>query len=147
MTPISPATNASSFLAVDSGDEKRVSGESVAQSDLGGPDDISTRPSTADAYPSNVSEPAGGYSPGRSSNIARGQTRSEDGASKDFSRLGAHGTRSTTHSTTTGESTKNEIPQVDDSTNGTRRLPKRRSRLRLAFWKRRNHSHEVRGET
>ncbi|KAF3028607.1 3',5'-cyclic-nucleotide phosphodiesterase [Penicillium rubens] len=145
MTPISPATNASSFLAVDSGDEKRVSGESAPPSELGGPDDNSTRPSTADAYPSGVSEPAGGYSPGRSS-VARGQARSEDGASKDFSRLGAHGTRSTTQSTTTGESIKNETPQADDS-HGPRKLPKRRSRLRLAFWKRRNHSHEVRGET
>ncbi|KAJ5823922.1 3'5'-cyclic nucleotide phosphodiesterase [Penicillium robsamsonii] len=146
MTPISPATNASSFLAVDSGDEKRVSGESAAQSDLGGPDDNSTRPSTADAFPSGVSEPAGSYSPGRSSILGRGQTRSEDGANKDFSRLGAYGTRSPTQSTTTGESIKNETPQADDSA-APRRLPKRRSRLRLAFWKRRNHSHEVRGET
>ncbi|OQE39369.1 hypothetical protein PENCOP_c007G08954 [Penicillium coprophilum] len=148
MTPISPATNASSFLAVDSGDEKRVSGESAAQSDLGGPDDNSTRPSTADAFPSGVSEPAGGYSPSRSSILGRGQTRSEDGdrANKDFSRLGAQGTRSPTQSTTTGESIKNENPQADDSP-VPRRLPKRRSRLRLAFWKRRNHSHEVRGET
>jgi hypothetical protein len=39
---ISPATNASSFLAVDSGDEKRVSGESAPPSELGGPDDNST---------------------------------------------------------------------------------------------------------
>ncbi|KAJ5964095.1 uncharacterized protein N7479_003971 [Penicillium vulpinum] len=146
MTPISPTTNASSFLAVDSGDEKRVSGDSAAQSDLGGPDDSSTRPSTADAYPSGVSEPAGGSSPSRRSILGRGKTRSEDGASKDLSRLGARGTRSPAQSTTTGESLKNEPPQVDDS-HGTRRLPKRRSRLRLAFWKRRNHSHEVRGET
>ncbi|KAJ5206671.1 3'5'-cyclic nucleotide phosphodiesterase [Penicillium cf. griseofulvum] len=146
MTPISPTTNASSFLAVDSGDEKRVSGESAAQSELGGPDDNSTRPSTADAFPSGGSEPAGSYSPGRSSILGRGQTRSEDGANKDFSKLRAHGTRSTTQSTTTGESIKNETPQADDS-HGPRKLPKRRSRLRLAFWKRRNHSHEVRGET
>ncbi|KAJ5788702.1 hypothetical protein N7457_003692 [Penicillium paradoxum] len=146
MTPISPTTNASSFLAVDSGDEKRISGESGAHSDLGGPDDISTRPSTADVYPSNISEPLGGYSPGRGSILGRGRTRSEDGASKDYSRLRPHRTRSPNHSTTTGESVKNEVPQVDDS-HGHRRLPKRRSRLRLAFWKRRNHSHEVRGET
>ncbi|CAI7622816.1 unnamed protein product [Penicillium glandicola] len=146
MTPISPTTNASSFLAVDSGDEKRVSGESAAQSDLGGPDDNSTRPSTADAYPSGVSEHSGSYSPGRSSILGRGQTRSEDGTNKDFSRLGAHGSRSPTQSTTTGDSIKNEAPPADDS-HGPRRLPKRKSRLRLAFWKRRNHSHEVHGET
>lgn len=146
MTPISPTTNASSFLAVDSGDEKRISSESAAHSDLGAPDDISTRPSTADAYPSNVSEPAGGYSPDRNSILGRGQTRSEDGAHKDYSRLGIHGSRSPAHSTTTGESIKNEAPHTDDS-QGHRRLPKRRSRLRLAFWRRRNHSHEVRGET
>lgn len=143
MTPISPATNASSFLAVDSGDEKRGSGESAAPSDIGGPEDNSTRPSTADVYPSGLT--AGGFSPGRDS-IARSQARSEDGTSKDFSRLGAPGTRSTTHSTTTGESIKNEAPPADDS-HGHHRLPKRRSRLRLAFWKRRNHSHEVPGET
>jgi 3',5'-cyclic-nucleotide phosphodiesterase len=141
MTPISPTTNASSFLAVDSSDEKRISGESAVQSELGGPDDVSTRPSTADAYPSNVSEPPGGCSPGRSSVLGRGQTRSEDGATKHY-----HRSRSPAQSTNTGESIKNEPPHTDDS-RGHRKLPKRRSRLRLAFWKRRNHSHEVQGET
>jgi 3',5'-cyclic-nucleotide phosphodiesterase len=147
MPSISPVTNATSFLAVDSGDEKRVSGESAAQSDLGGPDDSSTRPSTADAYPSNVSEPGNGYNPGRSYGHRHGTSRSEDGASKDFSRMAPNGTGSSAHSTTTGESIKNETPQVDDSHGERRKLPKRRSRLRLAFWKRRNHSHEVHGET
>ncbi|CAG7926170.1 unnamed protein product [Penicillium olsonii] len=147
MTPISPATNATSFLAVDSGDEKRISGESAAHSDLGGPDDNSTRPSTADAYPSAISEPAGRYSPDRHYGHRHGTSRSEDGASKDFSRLGHNGTTSSTQSTTTGESGKHESLQADDSRGERRRLPKKRSRLRLAFWKRRNHSHEVRGET
>jgi len=147
MPPISPVTNATSFLAVDSGDEKRISGESAAQSDIGGPDDNSTRPSTADAYPSGGSEPAVGYNPGRSYGHRHGTSRSEDGASKDFSRMAPHGTRSSAQSTTTGESIKNETPQADDSRGERRKLPKRRSRLRLAFWKRRNHSQEVHGET
>ncbi|KAJ5142622.1 uncharacterized protein N7515_001409 [Penicillium bovifimosum] len=141
MAPTSPTTNASSFLAVDSSDEKRASGESAVQSELGGPDDVSTRPSTAEPYPSNVSEPAGGCSPGRSSVLGRGQTRSEDGATKHYPR-----SRSPAQSTNTGDSTKNELPHADEP-NGHRKLPKRRSRLRLAFWKRRNHSHEVQGET
>ncbi|KAJ5362987.1 hypothetical protein N7541_003831 [Penicillium brevicompactum] len=147
MTPISPATNATSFLAVDSSDEKRISGESAAHSDLGGPDDISTRPSTADAYPSGVSEPAGRYSPDRHYGHRHGTSRSEDGASKDFSRMVPNGTRSSAQSTTTGESGRNESLQTDDSHGERRKLPKKRSRLRLAFWRRRNHSHEVRGET
>jgi 3',5'-cyclic-nucleotide phosphodiesterase len=147
MPPISPATNATSLLAVDSGDEKRVSGESAAQSDLGGPDDNSTRPSTADAYPSGVSEPGNGYNPGRSYGHRHGTSRSEDGGSKDFSRMMPNGTRSSAQSTTTGESIKNETPPADDSRGERRKLPKKRSRLRLAFWKRRNHSHEVQSET
>jgi 3',5'-cyclic-nucleotide phosphodiesterase len=147
MPPISPTTNATSFLAVDSGDEKRISGESAAQSDLGGPDDNSTRPSTADAYPSGISEPAIDYNPGRSYGHRHGTSRSEDGGSKDFSRMAPNGTRSSAHSTTTGESIKNEPPQAEDARGERRKLPKRRSRLRLAFWKRRNHAHEVHGET
>ncbi|OGE49430.1 hypothetical protein PENARI_c021G10776 [Penicillium arizonense] len=143
MTPISPATNATSFLAVDSGDEKRVSGESAPQSDIGGPDDSSTRPSTADAYPASIPEHSSGYCPGRSSGLGAGYSQSEDGATKDFART-ANG-RSPAQSTTTGESIKNESPQEDP--HGHRKLPKRRSRLRLAFWKRRNHTSEVRGET
>jgi 3',5'-cyclic-nucleotide phosphodiesterase len=141
MPPISPATNATSFLAVDSGDEKRVSGESAPQSDIGGPDDSSTRPSTADAYPASIPEHSSGYSPGRSSGLGAGYSQSEDGVTKDFARNG----RSPAQSTTTGESIKNESPQEDPR--GQRKLPKRRSRLRLAFWKRRNHTSEVRGET
>jgi 3',5'-cyclic-nucleotide phosphodiesterase len=141
MPPISPATNATSFLAVDSGDEKRVSGESAPQSDIGGPDDSSTRPSTADAYPASIPEHSSGYSPGRSSGLGAGYSQSEDGVTKDFARNG----RSPAQSTTTGESIKNENPQEDPR--GQRKLPKRRSRLRLAFWKRRNHTSEVRGET
>ncbi|KAJ5543535.1 hypothetical protein N7535_005959 [Penicillium sp. DV-2018c] len=140
VTPVSPTTNGLSFLAVDSSDEKRISGESAVQSELG-PDDASTRPSTAEPYPSNVSEPAGGCSPGRSSVLGRGQTRSEDGATKHHPR-----SRSPAQSTNTGDSTRNEPPHAEER-NGHRKLPKRRSRLRLAFWKRRNHSHEVQGET
>lgn len=148
MTPISPATNATSFLAVDSGDEKRVSDDSAPQSEAGVPDDSSTRPSTS--YASNIGDRESSYSPGRSSCIAPSHS-SEDGHSKDFSHTIANGTRSPTQSTATGESVKNENLPGDDHKNGThglRRLPKRRSRLRLAFWKRRtHHQQEVQGES
>lgn len=151
MTPISPATNATSFLAVDSGDEKRVSDDSAAQSEVGGPDDSSTRPSTS--YASHAGDQASSnYSPGRSS----AHSQSED--AKDFA--AANGNRSPTHPPSTGDSMKHENSQNigngngngngDEARNGgqTRRLPKRRSRLRLAFWKRRNHhQQEVHGET
>ncbi|KAJ5084858.1 hypothetical protein NUU61_009437 [Penicillium alfredii] len=155
MTPISPSTNATSFLAVDSGDEKRVSGDSVGQSDPDSPDDNSTRPSTSDPCVSGVGSSVGdrerSYSRGHSSGVSACHSRSEDGASKDHSRTAVNGTRSPTQSTTTGESIKNDSPQGDDSRGGERglrRLPKRRSRLRLAFWRRRHHHQpEVRGET
>ncbi|KAJ5934149.1 hypothetical protein N7466_003696 [Penicillium verhagenii] len=146
MTPISPATNATSFLAVDSGDEskQRISDDSAPQSDAGGPDDSSTRPSTS--YASNVEDlEHSNYSPGHSSGIAR----SEDG--KDY-HAALNGTPSHTQSTTTGESIKNEQYAQGNggerNGNGARRLPKKRSRLRLAFWKRRNHhQQEVHGES
>ncbi|KAJ5630054.1 hypothetical protein N7528_003711 [Penicillium herquei] len=152
MTPISPATNATSFLAVDSGDEKRVSDDSTAQSDVGGPDDSSTRPSTS--YASHTGDQASSnysQSPGRGSH----HSRSDD--AKDYHSAGANGTLSPAHSTTTGESIKNEQTHGNglglgedarNGGNGTRRLPKKRSRLRLAFWKRRNHhQQEVHGES
>ncbi|KAJ5803558.1 uncharacterized protein N7503_006008 [Penicillium pulvis] len=145
MTPISPATNATSFLAVDSGDESkhRISDDSSPQSDAGGPDDSSTRPSTSYASHSGDHE-SSSYSPDHSSGIAR----SEDG--KDYN--GAlNGNTSHPRSTSAGESTKNEHPQGnggDQNGHGIRRLPKKRSRLRLAFWKRRNHhQQEVHGES
>lgn len=154
MTPISPSTNATSFLAVDSGDEKRRSGESVGQSDSGGLDDSSTRPSTrpstSDAY---AGDHESSYSPtrsaGRSYGAGAGHFHSDEGTSKDV-QTAVNGARSPTQSTTTTESVKNEGQHGEDPSveRGTRRLPKRRSRLRLAFWKRRNpHQQEVRGET
>lgn len=149
MTPISPSTNATSFLTPDSGDEKRISDESAPHSDLGGPDYSSTRPSTS--YASNVGDGESSYSRGHSSGVDASQPRSEDENSKDYSRTAVNGARSPAQSTTTGESTKNDgghSPQSDTQAGerGMRRLPKRRSRLRLAFWKRRNHhQQEVHG--
>jgi 3',5'-cyclic-nucleotide phosphodiesterase len=151
MTPISPATNATSFLQVDSGDEKRVSDESAPQSDLGAPDDSSTRPSTSYASHAGDQESTYSRSPSFSKDIS--QSRSENGNHlHDFSHAALNGSRSPTQqSNTTSESIKNETPQgsPEDSHNGVlRRLPKRRSRLRLAFWKRRNHhQQEVHGES
>lgn len=150
MTPISPATNATSFLQVDSGDEKRVSDDSAPQSDLGAPDDSSTRPSTS--YASHVGDQESNYSRSPSFSKDISHPRSEDEHLHDFSHPALNGTRSPTQqSTTTGESIKNETSQgsPEDSHNSVlRRLPKRRSRLRLAFWKRRNHhQQEVHGES
>lgn len=146
MTPISPATNATSFVAVDSGDEKRVSDDSAPQSELG---ESSTRPSTS--YASNAGDQESSYSRGHSSGVDAAQSRPENGHHKDFSRAGINGTRSPTQSTPTGESVKNDAPQ-ENHQNGERgglhRLTKRRSRLRLAFWKRRtHHQREVHGES
>lgn len=150
MTPISPSTNATSFLTPDSGDEKRISDDSALQSDLGGPDDSSTRPSTS--YASNTGDRESNYSRGRCSGVEGGQSRSDDGNSKDYSRTAVNGTRSPAQSTTTGESIKHDShsPQGEhqNGERGLRRLPKRRSRIRLAFWKRRNHhQQEVHGES
>lgn len=146
MTPISPATNATSSLAVDSGDEKRVSDDSAPQSELG---DNSTRPSTS--YASNADRDST-YSRGiHSSGVDAAQSQPENGHHKDFLRAGFNGTRSPTQSTTTGESIKNDGSQDSHQSGergGLHRLTKRRSRLRLAFWKRRpHHHHEVHGES
>lgn len=146
MAPVSPITNATSFLAPDSSDEKRVSDDSALQSEVGGPDDSSTRPSTS--YASNVGDQSSSYSRDQSFGVDTSPQRPQ---SKDFASSGVIGARSPTQSTTTGESVKNDHPQVADSKNSGsafRRLPKRRSRLRLAFWKRRNHhQNEVHGES
>ncbi|KAJ5086073.1 hypothetical protein N7532_010844 [Penicillium argentinense] len=145
MAPISPATNVTSFLAVDSGDEKRVTDDSAPQSEIGGPDDASTRPSTS--YASVGGDCESSYSRGQGSIVDAGHSRSEDGTTKD-QKSAINGTRSPTQSTTTGDSIKNESPHGDDSRNGAlRRISKRRSRLRLAFWKRRSHHPEVHGES
>jgi len=145
MTPISPSTNATSYLAVDSGDEKRASDDSAPQSELGGPDDNSTRPSTS--YADHESS----YSRGRSAGVDAAQSQPENGHHKDFLRAGINGTRSPSRSSNTGESTRNDAPQENhqnEERGGLHRLTKRRSRLRLAFWKRRNHhQHEVHGES
>lgn len=149
MVPISPSTNATSFLTPDSGDEKRISDESVPQSDLGAPDDSSTRPSTS--YASNVGDRKSSDSRCHSSGVDASQPRSEDGNrnSKDYFRTAVNGTDSPTQSTTTGDSINHSHPQ-GETQNGERgfRLSKRRSRLRLAFWRRRNHhQQEVHGES
>ncbi|KAJ5807826.1 hypothetical protein N7474_009095 [Penicillium riverlandense] len=140
MTPISPSTNATSFLAVDSGDESRISGDNSYQSDPGAPCDSSTRPSTSDAC---TGEHSNNGSPGRS--LGTSHSRTENGSNKDYARTAVNGARSPTQSTTTGESMNCKGSPGDDSRDGLRRLPKKRSRLRLAFWRRRNNHHEVRG--
>ncbi|PWY95662.1 high affinity cAMP phosphodiesterase [Aspergillus sclerotioniger CBS 115572] len=148
MTPISPSTNATSFLSVDS-DEKNLPRESISRSDQGEWDRANNiRPATSNHEPAIAAYPS-----------AR---RNSDPHSYD---AGKHrmavspvgtGTGSSAQSTTTTGSMKHEGhgPRWDEHGPGEhappRKLPKRRSRLRLAFWKRRthhSHQHELSGET
>lgn len=160
MTPISPATNATSFLTVDSADDddddKKSAGSlSRSERDPGS----STRPSTSDpsAEPDNKASPD-------PSHLSASQA--DDGSKSQSSAVVGSGpnTISSPQSTTPAGSVTDESypshssPPREDSNQhlqtgeepAPRRLPKKRSRLRLAFWRRRNHhSHqqEVSGET
>ncbi|KAJ5893324.1 hypothetical protein N7495_005015 [Penicillium taxi] len=144
MTPISPATNATSLLAVDSSDENRASNDSAALSDLG-PEGTSARPSTSYVRDSN-----GGYyarrASGRGSGLYLGRPMSDDG--RGYSKNGLNGSLSADRSANNDNNKNDHLG--DDSRNGLgfRKLGKRRSRLRLAFWKRRPHQQqEVHGES
>ena len=160
MTPISPATNATSFLTVDSADDddddKKSAGSlSRSERDPGS----STRPSTSDpsAEPDNKASPD-------PSHLSASQA--DDGSKTQSPVMVGSGpnTISSPQSTTPAGSVTDESypshssPPREDSNQhlqtgeepAPRRLPKKRSRLRLAFWRRRNHhSHqqEVSGET
>ncbi|RDH28255.1 high affinity cAMP phosphodiesterase [Aspergillus welwitschiae] len=143
MTPISPSTNATSFLSVDS-DEKGFPRESISRSD-GEWDRANTRPATSNHPSVNAAYPS----------TRRASDPHNYDAAKVTSPVG-YGTSSSAQSTTTTGSMKHEGrgPRWDEHGSKEhappRKLPKRRSRLRLAFWKRRthhSHQHELSGET
>ncbi|KAL4898220.1 hypothetical protein BDV59DRAFT_1559 [Aspergillus ambiguus] len=134
MTPISPATNATSFL--DSSDEKGFAHDSAGRSD----------PEESDRE--NVQSDDGHQ---LGSQHGSSHLDASDKALSTPSGVGS-GQGSSGQSTTTSGSFKNEGrgQSVDDPEHTSRRLPKRRSRLRLAFWKRKTHhspTHELSGES
>ncbi|KAK1145919.1 3',5'-cyclic-nucleotide phosphodiesterase [Aspergillus melleus] len=152
MTPISPATNATSFLTVDSGDEKGLSQEaSPDQDDLGR--DSSARPSS-----SSFVENSGEKQPRFANSPTSHPT---DDASKGH-HLHLNSPRrengvGSSHSTSTNASMKyGHDPHHWNEAGGEQQQQpqqqprKRRSRLRLAFWRRKthhSHQHELSGES
>lgn len=135
MTPISPATNATSFLAVDSGDEKERDQEGLTGQESGETDNLQS-----DLSHSQESE-------GPMDHTHQVQ---DVGKNNVMTTVVGNGSASPARSSTTGESGRNERPYEPVGTEQPRPLAKRRSRLRLAFWRRKNHhSHqqELSGET
>lgn len=156
MTPISPATNATSFLTVDSGDEKGLSQESSQ----GDQDDFgkysSARPSSSSYVES------GGEKHPRFANTPTSHP-TEDANKGHFhmnSPRRENGVGSS-HSTSTSASMKhnghdqhhwNETAggEQQQQQQPSQQPRKRRSRLRLAFWRRKTHNshhHELSGES
>lgn len=156
MTPISPATNATSFLTVDSGDEKGLSqdGSRGDHDDFG---ESSARPSSSSfrrsggekhtRFPSRpTSHPTDGanHHSNKGHHLHLNSPRKENGVASS-------------HSTSTNASMKHGHDQHhwNDTTGAEPQQPpqqprKRRSRLRLAFWRRKNHhshQHELSGES
>lgn len=157
MTPVSPMTNATSVPYEDSVDGKGGGGSSI-------PDGCSTRPSSSEAggvlmhHPDrdmNAYDRFEHYHPRRGSHPVDGDGESDKHQIRTTI-VGSNGANSPTPSSTaTGESTKyehqhhhhnnhNHNHHGDDLLGieqGARRLLKRGSRLRLAFWKRKGHHH------
>jgi 3',5'-cyclic-nucleotide phosphodiesterase len=146
MSPISPSTNATSLLSASS-DEQGYTRE-IPRSDYADWDNRSPRTG------SPKHGPAGDR--GSENTLHSGDSHVfHDGLDKNhMPPTVRNGTASSTQSINTGSS-KNDghSPHWDDLSGpdqGQRKLPKRRSRLRLAFWKRKsyhNNHHEVHGET
>ncbi|KAL2802655.1 hypothetical protein BJX63DRAFT_103487 [Aspergillus granulosus] len=146
MSPISPSTNATSLLSADSDDQGYT--REIPRSDYADWDNRSPRTG------SPKHGPVGDR--GSENTLHSGDSHVfHDGLDKNHMPPAVrNGTGSSTHSITTGSS-KNDghSPHWDDPLEpdqGQRKLPKRRSRLRLAFWKRKSHHnnhHEVHGET
>ncbi|KAB8272339.1 high affinity cAMP phosphodiesterase [Aspergillus minisclerotigenes] len=147
MTPISPATNATSFLTVDDGEDKGFSQESSSRSDR--------ESDRGDARPgsSNIDRESEGRPP-QSSHTSHSQSDEMNknhlmtpvkGNGNGYSRQSAHPPGSPKQD--------GNGQQWDGSSGGeqpSRKLLKRRSRLRLAFWKRKthhSHHHELSGES
>jgi 3',5'-cyclic-nucleotide phosphodiesterase len=136
MTPISPATNATSFLTADSGDE------------MGRRDSLSNSEHVAGE--TDNSQSGGRESDGPAPSHTSRQV-DDTGKNSVTATVVGNGTASPAQSTTSAEGGKSETPEsAGGGEQGGRRVTKRRSRLRLAFWRRKNHhSHqqEVGGET
>ncbi|PWY87015.1 high affinity cAMP phosphodiesterase [Aspergillus heteromorphus CBS 117.55] len=145
MTPISPSTNATSFLSVDS-DEKGLTRESI-RSDQGDWERARIRPATSNHDSATTVYPTG--------RRASDPNTYDSGKNHMSASPVENGTGSSGQSTMTTGSMKHDGhgPGWDERAGQgfpPRKLPKRRSRLRLAFWKRRthhSHQHEVSGET
>ncbi|KAL3454799.1 hypothetical protein BJX65DRAFT_301426 [Aspergillus insuetus] len=147
MSPISPSTNATSLLSASS-DEQGYPRE-IPRSDYADWDNRSPRTGSP-----KHGRPAGDR--GSENTLHSGDSQVfHDGLDKNhMPPTVRNGTGSSTQSVNTGSS-KNDghSPHWDDLSGpdqGQRKLPKRRSRLRLAFWKRKsyhNNHHEVHGET
>lgn len=134
ISPISPATHATSVSTADSGDEKgRRDSFSMSEHETGENDSTRTTSQENDCpAPGHISQQV---------NLGKNSVTTT---------VVGNGTTSSTQSTTSTERGMTESPDSTGGEQGQRRLMKRRSRLRLAFWRRRNnHSHqqEVGGET
>ena len=153
MTPISPATNATSFLS-EYGDDKAHVPEGTDRSEPDDSDFSSAHPESSNQY--TVSDRDG-------SNFQSGDSHTSHSQAEDAGKSPPegltipptemeteHGNGSPTLSATP---TGSHGPPPDEPTSGEtspRRLMKRRSRLRLAFWRRRPHhspQHELSGES
>ncbi|KAJ9254273.1 hypothetical protein DTO195F2_6777 [Paecilomyces variotii] len=145
MTPVSPATNATSFLTVDSGEDKDFSPHDVYDSGC-------SRPSSSDvpSYVHRDYDGNGHLGPYR--HQRRPSHRVEDVSKDDIkTTIVRNGTRSPAASTVASGSgrTGDSHAESHGSDGMQRTVPRRRSRLRLAFWRRKSHpSHpqEVSGE-
>ncbi|KAL4913908.1 hypothetical protein BDW62DRAFT_213822 [Aspergillus aurantiobrunneus] len=141
MTPISPSTNATSVISADS-DEQGYSRD-IPRSDYADWDNRSPRAGS----PKHGTEDRGSEN-----TLHSGNSQLFHGGSDKNHVSMRNGTGSSTQSVTTGSS-MGQSPQWDElaaQEQPTRKLPKRRSRLRLAFWRRKNHhsnNHEVTGES
>ncbi|KAE8352063.1 HD-domain/PDEase-like protein [Aspergillus coremiiformis] len=147
MTPLSLATNATSFLTVDDGEDNGFSQESSSRSDR--------ESDRGDARPdsSNIDRESEGNPP-QSSHTSHSQS---DEANKNHIMTSVKGRGHDYPGPpvyTAGNSRdEGNSQQWDGSSNGeqpARKLLKRRSRLRLAFWKRKthhSHQHELSGES
>ncbi|KAL4779297.1 hypothetical protein BJX76DRAFT_94015 [Aspergillus varians] len=129
MTPISPSTNATSVLSADS-DERGYSRDNIPRSDYADWDNRSPRTGS----PKHGTEDRG------SENTLHSGSSQIFHDDKGRSPL-RNGTGSSTPSVNTGSSTGQSPPwdELAGQEQVPRKLPKRRSRLRLAFWKRKNH--------
>ncbi|KAE8144267.1 high affinity cAMP phosphodiesterase [Aspergillus avenaceus] len=148
MTPISPATNATSFHTVEDGDfNKNFHQECSSRSDH--ESDRAMRPGS-----SNLDRESEGNPP-QSSHTSHSQPEEVHKSHhlKPFFMGNGHGHSGQSSRPPGSPRNESNGQHVDGTSSGEqspRKLLKRRSRLRLAFWKRRthhSHQHELSGES